>query len=294
VKILVTGASGFIGGRLSLGLAAEGHQVVPLYKTLPARQQASDKFAAKVDLSDRNEVGRLADTGPCEVIVHAAASLDKDLYTPDISLSNCLGMQNILWLADRWKVKRFIYISSVPVVGTPKYVPIDEKHPVEPSTAYHASKFFGESLTRLAALRGLSTISLRLSAPVGAGMPRNRLLPYLIVSAKNGMPIKLLGQGTRSQNYVDVRDIDQAVKLALGSAVEGAFNIAGAETITNYDLAKKCLDIFSSAASIVLTEDVDPEEGYLWEVSIEEARKRLGYSPRYSINDSIAAVAATL
>lgn len=294
MKILVTGAAGFIGGQLSWSLAAEGHQVMPLYKTLDARRQNINELAVKVDLSDRNEIKRLADTGFCEVIVHAAACLDKDLHNPDISLSNCLGMQNILWLADRWKVKRFIYISSVPIIGKPKYSPIDEKHPVEPSTVYHASKFFGESLTRLAALRGLSTISLRLSAPVGTGMPGNRFLPYLIVSAKSGKPIKLLGQGTRSQNYVDVRDVDQAVKLALGSVVEGLFNIAGSETITNYDLARKCLDIFSSPASIVLSDEADPEEGYLWDVSIEKARTRLGYSPKYSINDSIAAVLAAL
>jgi nucleoside-diphosphate-sugar epimerase len=158
---------------------------------------------------------------------------------------------------------------------------------VRPETAYHASKHFGEQLVRLAATQGLNAVSLRLPAPVGPGMPKNRLLTSLVRRALSNEPIELIGQGTRQQNYIDIRDIAQAVLLCLEKQVSGVFNIASASCISNLDLARRCIALCSSLSEIVFSSRSDIEEGFVWDVSIEKARKELGYIPKYLIDAAI-------
>src|SRR5258708_30740608 len=87
---------------------------------------------------------------PCQVIVHAAASLTHDKYDLSISLTNCLGTQQIVKLAHIWRCLQLVYTSGVPVIGRPLQHPITEDHPLQPLTAYHASKLYGEDLMRMA------------------------------------------------------------------------------------------------------------------------------------------------
>ncbi len=93
------------------------------------------------------------------------------------------------------------------------------------------------------------------------------------------------------QNYVDVRDIARAVELGLGSSASGVFNIAGARSISNLDLAKLCIQLTGSRSTIAFSGAPDVEEGLRWEISTARAHKAFGYTPAYSLEDSICAVA---
>ena len=281
MRIAVTGATGFVGRAIADHLVSLGHEVVGI-------SRAGD---VALDLTSPDFADRLAvSTLPCETIVHCAASLDKDYLSQSMLLCNVLGTQSVVRLALLWKCKTLIYMSSVPVIGVPQVLPIDESHPTAPVTGYHAAKLLGEQLVALANSDALRTLSYRLSAPVGPRMPRNRILPVFVRQARRNETICLAGKGTRTQNYVDVRDIAHAVEQGLNTVVDGVFNIAGDHSISNLDLARLCISLNASESDIAFSGEVDPEENLRWEVSIARARKSLRYKPACSLEDSILAI----
>jgi dTDP-glucose 4,6-dehydratase len=291
MRILVTGSSGLVGGAIASHLTGCGHQVVGLGRRLTKENRAL-AGAVSVDLGRPGVASVVAAQTPrCEAIVHTAAAIDGRPFAPEISTTNCVGTQQVLELADRWAATRVVYISSIPVIGRPTKLPVTEEHPTNPPTAYHASKLFGEQLLRAAGLPG---IALRLSAPVGPGMPDGRILPAFVRSALAGEPLIVAGEGSRGQDYVDVRDIAASVLIALERGATGTLNIASGRCVTNLELARRCVKALDSTSAIEYSGDPDPEEGVRWEVSIERALRVLGYRPRYSLEDSIEAVAAHL
>lgn len=291
MRILVTGASGHVGGAIAAHLVQCGHDVVGLSRRTSRVAGLCQQIA--MDLGAPAFVEQVVDaTSPCDAIVHAAAALDKEPDAPAISVTNCLGMQHILAVAQQWNTKSLIYLSSVPVIGTPEIVPITERHPVHPRTAYHASKVYGEYLLDIARRGGLSGASLRLTSPVGPGMPANRIFSVFVAQARANLPLQLAGEGTRRQNYVDVRDVAIAVEHCARERVTGLFNIAGARSISNHELAQACVRTLGSLSHIIFTGQPDREEGIAWEVSNARAAERFGYTPRYDVEDSIRAVDA--
>jgi UDP-glucose 4-epimerase len=295
MRILLTGASGFIGGAIATHLVSAGHEVVGLHAH-PRPQLAGTGCSDVVaDIASTDAISGLSrTTKPCDAIINAAASLDMNLFAADVSRVNCAGSQNLLWLATQWQCNKFVFLSSVPVIGIPRILPITEEHPSQPLTAYHASKLFGEQLVRMAEAHGVMGTSLRLTSPVGPKMPRNRLLAVLVNRALNNASLELSGSGSRKQNYIDVRDIAHATELCLKKDTSGIFNIASDTCLSNLELARRCIAQLKSISNIVLNGHIDPEEGFEWDVSIEKARNELGFIPQFEIGDAIAAAVADM
>jgi UDP-glucose 4-epimerase len=290
MRIFLTGATGQVGRAIAAFLADSSHQVAGAsrhFRPVPGLFEHVEACLGSEDAIDR--IGKALQ--PCEAIVHTAASLSHDRYDPSISLTNCLGTQQIIKLANIWGAPQLVYISSVPVIGCPLQHPITEDHPTQPSTAYHASKLFGEHLMRLAEANGCRTASLRLTSPSGPGTPENRILAVFVRRALVAEPLQVLGRGTRRQNYVDVRDVAVAVGACLAKHASGVYNIAAAESISNSELAQTCIDELRSSASLDFVGKPDPEEGTVWDVSVSKACRELGYRPQFTIRDSIRAVA---
>ena len=94
----------------------------------------------------------------------------------------------------------------------------------------------------------------------------------------------------RQQNYVDVRDIARATILCLEKNMSGLYNIAGKESISNYELASLCIDRCNSRSRIEFNGTSDVEDDYKWIVSNEKANRNFGYDPTYSVGDAIDSV----
>lgn len=290
MRVLITGVNGFLGSAIADHLKNNGHEVVGLSRHQNQNETKLENF--QIDISDIGVVNQIANIiNPCGAIVHAAASLGYDLFEPSISLTNCLGTQQILELASIWNSHHFVFISSIQVIGHPHHLPITEEHKTRPMTAYHASKLFGEHLTMIAGQNGLIVNTLRVTSPIGPRMPDNRILSVFINKALRNETLLLFGQGTRKQNYVDVRDVASSVELCLNQSVPGLFNIAGNDHISNFDLAKLCVQLLVSSSSIEFQMIHDPEEGISWNVSIDKAKNQLGYFPSYRLEDSIRYIA---
>jgi len=290
MRIFLTGATGQVGRAISALLADHGHQVAGPsrhFRPVPGLYEQVEAYLGSADFVDLIGKG----LQPCEAIVHTAASLSHDNYDPSISLTNCLGTQQIIKLAQIWGAAQLVYISSVPVIGCPLQHPITEDHPTQPATAYHASKLYGEHLVRLAEGNGCRAASLRLTSPSGPGTPENRILAVFVRRGMAGEPLRVLGRGTRQQNYVDVRDVAIAVESCLTKNASGLYNIAAVDSISNYELARTCVDELRSSARVEFAGKPDAEEGTVWDVSVSKAAQDLGYRPQFAIRDSIRAIA---
>lgn len=280
----MTGASGFVGGAIVKHLRDASHEVIGLSRRPADVEGLYGLLDANIadPAASRRIMERIE---PCQAIVHAAAAIDarSDLLV----LTNCLGTQQLLAVADAWQTRGFVFVSSLPVIGRPIELPITESHPVAPRTIYHATKRFGELLVEQ---RGAGAI-LRLTSPVGPGMPEERILASFVALALAGEPLEVRGAGTRRQDYVDVRDVAAAVEAALTRS--GCFNIGSGRAISNGELARLCVSVLGSASAVEIGIGEDPDDGVDWQVSIARAAAELGYAPSYELSASIRGVACT-
>ncbi len=285
MKILLTGGNGFIGGHVRRTLMQAGHHVVTVSRS------SSESTDVEAMLGAPSYVPSVSVFVPsCDAIVHLAACIDYDDMNPELVSVNVGGAQQILELARSWQVRQVIYASSLPVIGIPQYLPITEEHPLNPLTVYHATKLAGEKILGVMRRDEIPLASLRITAPVGKGMPDNRLLTTLVRRALQGKTITLLGQGSRQQDYVDVRDIAQAVLACLNQKIDGTYNICSGSPLPNKELAEQCLSILKSKSRIKFT-GIDDAEDQVWDVSCTRAAEAFGYTPQHNMTSTIRWVA---
>lgn len=190
--ILVTGSNGFLGREICRQLSGVC-EVIGLTRTMSSKNSlVSESFHSTSDLA--------RSYGKVDAVLHLAAHIPRPL-----SESSCeLELTNVRLVEDLghiYPAARHVLASSVAVYGQPRADPISITTPPNQPTAYGLSKLKAESI--LHCFENWAVI--RFSSIIGVGMTTNSFIPQIIRDAKTGS-IKLLGNGSRLQNYVDVRD----------------------------------------------------------------------------------------
>lgn len=289
-SVLVTGCSGFIGRYICMELMAKSYYVIGLSCGDAAVPWVHRYINADVAADDFvNDVSVQIDQ--CDVIVHAAAKIGHNSSDRDLILTNCVGTNRVVQLAYRLRCNQIVNISSAPIIGYPMQHPITEEHPVSPYSLYHITKVAQEHIVDLAKQQGISTVHFRVSAPVGAGMNPKTILPVFLSRCLKDQPITIIGRGSRLQNYIDVRDVASGVEKCIAmDTAKGCYHLASDQTISNLELAKRCIDWTGSHSEIIYSDTPDPEDGIVWDFSIQKAARELGFAPRYSLDDSVRAI----
>lgn len=285
MKILITGVNGFLGKALVKELKKDGFNILGT--------SIEEKFLGEEDivyiqanLSEEKFTRYFKNESEIDAIIHCGAHINYNNHDLNIIKSNCLGMYNIVELCVEKSIKKIIFISSIQVIGEIKYTPIDEKHDLSPQTLYHSSKIFGENY--LLNLLNNQRIILRLTSPVGVGMPDNKVMKVFVKKCIKNEEITLLGEGKRVQNYIDIRDVVRSIKKAIHSDIKfGVFNLGGKKSISNYNLASLCKNITKSNSKIVFSEIEDREEKNKWIVDISKIKEELGFEPIFSLEQTI-------
>lgn len=286
-NIIVTGARGFVGSYICELLFRSEYDLILIDRYKSVTSQNSAMYFA-TDMTKDSSIEECA-TGitKADIMIHLAANIS----VPGNMKSMCDNLSMVysaVEIAKATGVRHFIYLSSIPVIGAIRYIPIDEDHPVFPKTQYHLSKYVGEKM--ISAYRDLfETISIiRISSPIGRGMRENNLLSYILSQIKHSREIELFGEGERVQNYIDVRDIAEAVMKIIIHRSDGLYLIAGKQSVSNKELVSICRGITSSDVKVVKGMQPDLEEENKWIISTNKARRDFGYSPLYSLEESIA------
>ncbi|MCF4994828.1 NAD-dependent epimerase/dehydratase family protein [Pseudomonas syringae] len=229
MKILVTGAAGFIGAHCVLRLLREGHDVVGLDNFNAyydpqlkhdridwVREQAGDFALATVDLVDANAIEALFATEQPQVVIHLAAQagVRYSLENPRAYLdSNLHGFLNILESCRRHSVEHLIYASSSSVYGANQCTPYSVKDGVDhPLSLYAATKKANESMAHsYSHLFGIPCTGLRFFTVYGP-WGRPDMSPIQFAQAiSTGQPLKLFNHGEHQRDFTYIDDIIESI-----------------------------------------------------------------------------------
>lgn len=294
MNVLVTGSNGFIGSHTVEYLKNKGCYVIGLGRKEKATCAVDQYISCDVDSEElANRFQSCVETTTIHGVVHLAADMRKEPYGVEIVSHNCVGTQRLLELCEKYQVNSFVQVSSLPVIGKPMEHPITEEHPLQPPTVYHATKVMEELLANYADYHhGLRTVSFRISAPMGPRMNEKTIFPTFVRNAMENKDLILSGRGTRKQSYVHASDIAQAIYLALISEnAHGVYNLSSENLLSNYELAKKCIEVLQSKSEIKFSGQDDYMDDYCWDVSLEKIRKDLGYEPQIHMEQAICELA---
>jgi UDP-glucose 4-epimerase len=226
-KVLVTGGAGFIGSHLVPQLLEEGHSVTVLDNLSAGKLENLEdvldhpKFMfQRGDIRDKTILNEVFDG--VDSIIHLAALIDISASVADPIQNhevNVDGTFNMLHLAVKHNVKRFVFASSTAVYGDAKTLPLQENIALRPISPYAASKVAGEAYcSAFASCFGLETIVLRFFNIYGL---RSENSPYSGVITKflqriiKGEALAIDGDGEQTRDFIHVSDVVKAVILAL-------------------------------------------------------------------------------
>lgn len=226
--VLVTGATGFLGGAILRHLQEIGQPAIGLGRD-PARIAALRAQGFDLRAADLTQPLQTAGFGAVQAIVHSAALSVPFGRTRDFISANVTATRNMVTLAEQLRVARFVHISSAAVSFAPKdQLNVQEDAPLpRPFNAYAATKAQAERIVLGSPV--LSAIVLRPRGIYGAG--DTALLPRLLRAAMRG-PLPLLRSGQARIDLTHIDDVVAAVMAGLRSDVSGEiFNITGGEVV---------------------------------------------------------------
>jgi len=239
MRVLITGATGFIGSRLALKCHEAGHDVVALgqlntpieeFRTQDLREQGIE--IKPIALDDKE--GLAAALAGCDVVFHLAAA-QHEANVPDeyFRKVNVEGTRNILDASADAGVKRFVHGSTIGVYGSALHGEINEESPVRPANIYGVTKLEAESLA-LEYRQRLPVTVVRISETYGPG--DGRLLKLFKAISKGTFFV--IGDGENIHQLIYVDDLVAALIVASEQpeAVGEVFVVAGSERLTTDEM----------------------------------------------------------
>lgn len=238
VRVLVTGAAGFIGSTLVDRLLSEGHRVAAVddlsggLLTNLADARAAGVSFTRYDITGADLGALVADEAP-EVICHLAAqvSVRVSVAEPlrDVQ-ANVVGTVNVLEAARRAGTRKVVFTSSGgSIYGTPATLPVDEQARVDPHSPYAAAKVAGELYCgSYRALHGLQSTSLALGNVYGPRQDPHGEAGVVAIFSRamlEARPTQVYGDGGQTRDYVYVHDVVDAFVKALSAGNGHRFNI---------------------------------------------------------------------
>jgi nucleoside-diphosphate-sugar epimerase len=305
--VAISGGAGFFGLHLARRLVADGHSV----RTLDLARLADPPVEGHVD-ELRGDVRSTADArrlvDGADVLVHAAAALPIQQSGAAIRSVNVDGMAVTFAAALEAGVRRAVLISSTAVYGVPEKHPIDEDDPLVGVGHYGASKIEAERLAGAFARRGLETVIVRPKTFVGP--ERLGVFEILFDWIREGRRIPILGDGRNRYQLLAVEDLCDAVVRCLDAPVAGeALNVGAARFGTVREDLEALIE-HAGSPSQLRPVPARPAELALrglelarlsplaeWHyrtahrdsyVSIDKARRLLGWQPRLSNAETLA------
>ena len=303
MKILVVGGAGYIGSFVTMRLLESGHNPVVI-DNLSTGNRASVSSAVAFyegDIGDKEFVQKIFRTEAIELVMHLAAkiSVPESISHPEIYYRN--NVANVLVLLDEIRksgCNKFIFSSTAAVYGNPVYLPVDEKHTLNPINPYGRSKIMLETILEDYAMAfGLRCVIFRYFNAAGGAidgmmgesqMVKQNLIPIALDNLEHGRPTTIFGSdystkdGTCVRDFIHISDIAEAhikaIKFLDDFSGLDVFNL-GSEKGTS---VKEVLDAISRVSNRRMDITVSgrrPGDPEILFTSNAKAKAKLGWEP---------------
>ena len=311
MKVLVVGGAGYIGSHMTRMLIGQGHEAVVLDNLASGhRDSIPPQTFLKGDLAQRVLLDTVLSTRTFDCVMHFASfghAGESAAYPARYYWNNVAHTLNLFDAMVKKQVRRLVYCSTAAVYGEPRYAPVEEAHPRNPTSPYGRSQWMAEQvLADYERAHGLRSVSMRCFNVAGAhplgGIgerhdPETHLVPLALKAASGRVRgVAIYGtdydtpDGTCVRDYVHVADVCHAHLLAMEHLVEGgasrAYNIGSGRGHSVREVIA-CASRVSGVA-IAVTEAMrregDPEKVV---ADTRLAQRELGWEPQYSDLETI-------
>lgn len=261
--IFITGGAGFIGSNFVGYIFRKypDYRIVVLdlltyagdIENIPEEVRNSDRF--EFWYGDVNNLDLVSDlVSKSDIIVHFAAEthVARSLYSHrEFFITDVLGTQSVVnaVLKHSDRIERFIHISTSEVYGTAAYEPMDEEHPLNPTSPYAAAKAGADRLVYSYIIaHDIPGVIIRPFNNYGPKQHLEKVIPRFITSCLLGEPLTIHGDGSASRDWVYAEDTAKAVDLAIHAPLDKvkgeAFNIGTGLSLSVLEIAGKTSEAF--------------------------------------------------
>jgi dTDP-glucose 4,6-dehydratase len=298
MRILITGAAGFLGSHLSDRLLADGHRVVGMDNFITGRPENIAHLAGhpRFEFVRQNVTEMIVLDGELDGVLHFAspASPRDYLELPIQTLKvGSIGTHKTLGLAMA-KGARFLLASTSEVYGDPLVHPQPESYwgnvnPVGPRGVYDEAKRFAEAMTMAYhRFHGVDTRIVRIFNTYGPRMrPHDgRVVSNFIVQALAGEPLTIYGDGSQTRSFCYVDDLVDGIVRLFERGDSGPTNVGNPNEFTVRQLAEEVLRITGSSSRIV-SEPLPEDDPKVRQPDITRARAALGWEPQVALEEGL-------
>lgn len=291
-KVLITGGTGFIGRNTLEKLIENDVECWVI-----TRQNLKDTDKVKylnLDLSefDTATVNNVTSKiGEFDAIIYMAASIPvigakkETFYEAKVNTLDPLVKFCELFIP---LTKKFIYISSIDVVGINTDYEYNEECNVNPVTPYAIAKYCGEIYANsICNSYKIPCTILRFSQVYGPNEPLVRVIPILRKAIKENDVFNKFTTGEEKRRFLYVEDAANSILLALKSNASGIFNIAGKDISSINDLINICEEVYNKKINLSIKGDTIASDNM---PSISKAEKVLKYIPKYNLKEGISRI----
>ena len=309
MKILVTGAAGFIGSKLMYTLRERGDEVIGIdnyndyydVRLKEARVKALGLDVIKMDLADKEAIDQLFETQHFDKVVNLAAQagVRYSITNPYAYLqSNLVGFLNILEACRHYNVMHLIYASSSSVYGMNAKVPYSEDDKVDnPVSLYAATKKSNELMAHsYCKLYGISMTGLRFFTVYGP-WGRPDMAPMLFAKAiSQGQPIRVFNHGDMIRDFTFIDDIAKGSIQCLDKAPVAeqcdnavpfrVYNIGCSNPVKLLDFIQEIEGALGIKANMQM-EPMQPGDVYMTNADTSRLEREIGYKPHVQLHEGI-------
>lgn len=285
MNILLTGATGLVGNSIYESINKK-HNLISLI-----RKNNSEFDPEKVLICDLYEDDIDCENYAFDILIHCAALIPNSINKfsdEKIAEINKIIDKKIIDFCLKKNIK-LIFISSTSVYDMHNNgAALNENSMINPILSYSKEKHWAE----VSIMNNLKNyIILRLNSPYGYKQKNNNVLKIFVENAIAGKPLTYYGTGSRTQDFVNVKDISNAVDLSMNCHHNSIYNIASGDSIGMKQLAElvsKCAKInFASNVDIVQSNLEDPQENLRMSIDISKAKNELHWIPTVVLYDAI-------
>lgn len=291
MKIIITGGAGFIGSNIVDRMLNIGHEVAIIDNLSTGKNTNINRDAGffNIDILNSEMLEKAFYEFKPEICIHHAAQTDVQMSIkhPNFDCNvNILGSINILNSCIKNDVRKIIYSSSAAVYGTPKFLPIDEKHPLNPISFYGLSKLTPENYIKIySELYGLKYTILRYSNVYGIRQNckgEGGVVAIFFNSLINKKNPIIFGDGNQTRDFIYVKDVAEANVAAL---TYGDSSIVNISTNTMISINKLLNKISKIIGEHLKEEYKEEKKGDIKHSCLNNslAKEVLNWEPKYSL-----------